>query len=265
MGPIFTSGKTELENGKVQTWYGHTRDEQLEDFLPNTYSEGKLMQRRFKNLADTYLVGNKKDVLEIGAGSGDLSVYASSLYPDNSYTISDISPDMLNRFFPRVKQWFKSEHDFKLAYFPAEDIPFPDESFDVVLMKSTVHHFDDFSKAFSEIRRVLRKGGVAVFVNDPVCANVPLYREIRNLTFAFKDRLCGSNCRIYPFSTYLACGKGFSKVQWHYDPAIMEDIRNNRTRSGWKQKVFSVIEKNPTLFGWFFAWRFNSYTFAFTK
>ena len=265
MRTIFTSGKTELENGKVQTWYGHEENEQIEDWLPKAYTPGQLYQRRFKYVADKYLSGGKKDVLEIGAGSGDFSIYCAQLYPQNSYTISDISQDMLDRFFPRAKKWFKSDHNFKLGYFPAEKIPFPDESFDVVLMKSTVHHFDDFDKAFNEVRRVLRKGGVTVFINDPVCFNIPIYREIKNLTFAFKDRLYGSNCRIYPFPTYLRSGKNFSKVTWEYDPASMEDIHKNTTRTGWKRSLFTIIEKNPTLFSWFFLWRFNSYVFAFTK
>jgi ubiquinone/menaquinone biosynthesis C-methylase UbiE len=265
MRTIFTNSRTELEFFKSQTLYGHTHDVQLEDFLSRTYAPGTLMQRRFKYVVDTFLSGRPKDVLEIGAGCGDLSVFASTLYPDNRYTVSDLSKDLLDRFFSRTKKWFKSEHDFKLAYCAAENMPFADENFDVVLVKSAVHHFEDFEKAFSEIRRILRKGGVVVCLNDPVCFNIPIYREIRDLTFAFSERIRGNNCRIYPFAAYMKCGDGFSSAKWEYDPASMEDIVNNESRNRLKKMLFSYIKKSRLLFGWFFAWRFNSYIFYFMK
>jgi len=48
----------------------------------------------------------------------------------------------------------------------AEDLPFENESFDIVLAKDTLHHFSDTEKALSEISRVLRPGGLFI-VSEP--------------------------------------------------------------------------------------------------
>ncbi len=44
----------------------------------------------------------------------------------------------------------------------AEDLPFEDESFDVVIMTSVVEHVPNVELAFKEIGRILKKGGVFV-------------------------------------------------------------------------------------------------------
>jgi SAM-dependent methyltransferase len=44
----------------------------------------------------------------------------------------------------------------------SEALPFPDFSFDVVLMNSVLQHLPELEKSFSEAARVLRKGGVFV-------------------------------------------------------------------------------------------------------
>lgn len=44
----------------------------------------------------------------------------------------------------------------------AEDLPFEDESFDVVIMDAVLEHIPDVGKAFSEAARVLRPNGVFI-------------------------------------------------------------------------------------------------------
>ena len=49
----------------------------------------------------------------------------------------------------------------------AEELPFEDESFDLVLGHAVLHHIPDLRRAFSEFRRVLRPGGAIVFCGEP--------------------------------------------------------------------------------------------------
>ena len=45
---------------------------------------------------------------------------------------------------------------------PAEDLPFPENSFDVVVMNAVLEHIPDVAGAFREVGRTLRPGGVFV-------------------------------------------------------------------------------------------------------
>jgi SAM-dependent methyltransferase len=61
----------------------------------------------------------------------------------------------------------------------AHAMPFPDESLDLVVGRAILHHLD-WNVALQEIRRVLRPGGHAVFI-EPLGDN-PFARLIRRLT-----------------------------------------------------------------------------------
>jgi ubiquinone/menaquinone biosynthesis C-methylase UbiE len=70
----------------------------------------------------------------------------------------------------------------------AEDIPRPDESFDVVLCVNALDHMIDPDKALAEMRRVMKRDGVfvlGIFLHPPAIATVrrfierwlPIFRE----------------------------------------------------------------------------------------
>jgi SAM-dependent methyltransferase len=48
----------------------------------------------------------------------------------------------------------------------AENLPFENETFDLIIAKDTLHHFSDTDKALSEISRVLKPGGLFI-VSEP--------------------------------------------------------------------------------------------------
>jgi SAM-dependent methyltransferase len=49
----------------------------------------------------------------------------------------------------------------------AEELPFDDESFDLVLGHAVLHHIPDLDRAFAEFARVLKPGGVVAFCGEP--------------------------------------------------------------------------------------------------
>jgi ubiquinone/menaquinone biosynthesis C-methylase UbiE len=49
----------------------------------------------------------------------------------------------------------------------AEELPFDDDSFDLVLGHAVLHHLPELRRAFGEFRRVLRPGGVVLFAGEP--------------------------------------------------------------------------------------------------
>jgi SAM-dependent methyltransferase/uncharacterized protein YbaR (Trm112 family) len=50
-----------------------------------------------------------------------------------------------------------------------ECLPFQDESFDVVMVRQTLHHMLKYYSAIAEFFRVLRIGGVVLIVDEPCC------------------------------------------------------------------------------------------------
>lgn len=83
------------------------------------------------------------------------------------------------------------------------DLPFKDESFDVVTGNMVVEHIDDPAHAFAEVRRVLRPGGLFVF-HTPNSAAFPtsLARRIPEFAKATLARVLDGRKRKDVFPTY---------------------------------------------------------------
>lgn len=95
-----------------------------------------------------------KKVLEVSCGHGGGSSYLVRSQHPASYTGLDLNPAGI-RFCQ--KRHRLPGLDFVQG--DAENLPFPDASFDVVLNVEASHHYPHFSKFLTEVARVLRPGG----------------------------------------------------------------------------------------------------------
>jgi ubiquinone/menaquinone biosynthesis C-methylase UbiE len=97
-------------------------------------------------------------VLEVGCGTGNLSILAKRLNPAAEVTGIDPDPKALARAH-RKAQRSRVVVRFDLAY--SEQLPFLDASFDRVLSALMLHHLDSNAKvpALREVCRVLKPGG----------------------------------------------------------------------------------------------------------
>ncbi len=98
-------------------------------------------------------------VLEIAAGTGVVTRALASVLPDSvSIVATDLNQAMLDQATAvgtkRPVEWRQAD---------AMQLPFQDETFDAVVCQFGVMFFPDKSKAYSEVRRVLRPGGVFIF------------------------------------------------------------------------------------------------------
>ncbi len=102
--------------------------------------------------------------LEIGAGTGyfTLNLLRAGVIADA--TCSDISPGMLS-----VLQDNARRLGLEVTTTPAdaEQLPFRDGSFDLVLGHAVLHHIPDLARAFAEFDRVLAPGGTLLFAGEP--------------------------------------------------------------------------------------------------
>ena len=97
-------------------------------------------------------------ILEIAAGTGAVTRHLLQDIPGAHIVATDLNPAMLEQArkavdSPRV-EWRQAD---------AQELPFPDASFDAVLCQFGVMFFPDKVRAFSEARRVLKPGGLYCF------------------------------------------------------------------------------------------------------
>ncbi|HWS47153.1 MAG TPA: class I SAM-dependent methyltransferase [Acidimicrobiia bacterium] len=105
------------------------------------------------------LAAAKGDVLEIGAGTGsNLARYGDAV---TSLTVTEPDPHMLRRLEQKVGEQRPAT---TVVDATAENLPFPDDRFDVVVSTLVLCGVDDQAKALAEAQRVLRPGGRLLFM-----------------------------------------------------------------------------------------------------
>jgi ubiquinone/menaquinone biosynthesis C-methylase UbiE len=93
-------------------------------------------------------------VLEVGCGSAELwRKNADRIDPSWQLTLSDRSAGMIDS----ARNVLGDRAEYVVA--DVEELPFADESFDVVMAHHMLYHVSNRSQAFAEIRRVLVPGG----------------------------------------------------------------------------------------------------------
>jgi ubiquinone/menaquinone biosynthesis C-methylase UbiE len=102
-------------------------------------------------------------ILDLASGTGEPALaLAQAVEPDGHVTATDLSPGMLAAAEENALSAGLSNLSFQVA--DAHDLPFPNETFDVVTSRLGVMFFVDLRQALGEIRRVIKPGGRAAFV-----------------------------------------------------------------------------------------------------
>jgi ubiquinone/menaquinone biosynthesis C-methylase UbiE len=102
--------------------------------------------------------------LEIGAGTGYFTLNLLQLGILGKATATDISPGMLARLDDSAE---RLGLEVETVRSEAEELPFANESFDLVFGHAVLHHIPDLDRAFGEFERVLRPGGTILFCGEP--------------------------------------------------------------------------------------------------
>ena len=93
------------------------------------------------------------DVLDCGCGTGPMIAILSEKYPKKHYTGLDLTPEMIEK----AKQKNLTNAEFVVG--DCENLPFADNSFDVVICTNSFHHYPNPQDFFNSAYRVLKKGG----------------------------------------------------------------------------------------------------------
>lgn len=113
--------------------------------------------RWFSWLFDRFLTPASSAVLELGCGPGWLWLSNRERIPtDWDITLTDFSEGMLAEARQNMAH---VPHAFTFAVADVQAIPYPDDSFDMVIANHMLYHAPDIPAALAEIRRVLKPGG----------------------------------------------------------------------------------------------------------
>lgn len=116
-------------------------------------------------------------VLDVCGGTGDLSRLAvERVAPSGSVTLYDINWEMMVAGRPKTNATPHAGH-VRYVQGDAENISFPDESFDAAMVGFGIRNLTHFEKGFAEMHRVLKKGGVFMCLefSEPV---TPWFRRL---------------------------------------------------------------------------------------
>lgn len=160
----------EKEKIEIEFWknsqYENPGSFSLGNFLNKT-GQAKTLNTKINNHLTHF--ANAKNVLELGAGQGWASAFMKRwIIPTASFTVTDISPYAIKS----VKYW-EDSYNVKLNKALAcksYDLPFDDQSFDLVFCYAAAHHFVKLEETLAEVYRVLKPSGKCVFLYEPTCS-----------------------------------------------------------------------------------------------
>jgi ubiquinone/menaquinone biosynthesis C-methylase UbiE len=117
------------------------------------------------------LIGQRPDAvaLDMGCGGGHVAFRMAPLV--GKVVACDLSPSMLETVAAEAGR--RGLGNIVTKQGAAEALPCPDESFDVVATRYSAHHWHKFKEGLAQMARVMKPGGVALFM-DVVSPGVPL-------------------------------------------------------------------------------------------
>ncbi len=161
-------------------------------------------------------LGDARTVLNVGAGAGS--------YEPRDRDVTAVEPSATMRA--------QRPADLPVAIDAvAEDLPFPDASFDAAMGTYTVHQWQNLERGIAELKRVTT-GPIVILLADPdrlydywFFNYVPevLQTEFRRYpTLATMQNLLGPSSRVEPVAIPLNCTDGFAEA-YHGRPEMFLD------------------------------------------
>lgn len=177
------------------------------DYLYNRTNFAKAMYSDFAKLLQSLIKEGK--VLELGCGTGTIS----DLLAENSQLerfCMDFSYNMLKIAKNRCSNCLQAD---------MENLPYGNESFDLVYVHSALHHFPQLDKVLSEARRILKPSGYLV-IQEPNEAR--LRRPLLIRVFLYGLKKLGIEPKQYEDVTHLE-----TKPSEHHGLLAIEGIQRS--------------------------------------
>ena len=118
-----------------------------------------------RTLIDKSPITSQSRLLDIAGGTGDVAFTACAQKPPASIVLSDYTPAMLEVAQARLDAGEAKGVPVELAVVDGQDIPYEDESFDILTMSYGIRNMPERERALSEMYRVLKNWGFCSVTN----------------------------------------------------------------------------------------------------
>ena len=136
------------------------------------------------------------NILEIACGTGRVTKHLATSVKHDTITATDLNQDMIE-----IAKGIVKNEKIRWQQADALELPFDDNSFDLVVIQFGVMFFPDRQKGINEAYRVLKPGGKLIFSTWDRTENVPAIYEGRNVIESYFE---GNPPKFYsiPFSMH---------------------------------------------------------------
>lgn len=146
----------------------------------NRYSSFGQYRSWLRTLIDESPITSTSLILDIAGGTGDVTFMACERKQPAHIILSDYTPAMLDVAQQRLDAGEGKGVPIELAVVDGQNIPYDDESFDIVTMSYGIRNMPKREQALSEMYRVLKPGGALCVLEFSTPPN-PLMRLGYNL------------------------------------------------------------------------------------
>lgn len=223
--------KGENSSTNSAPFHYHDWSDQSIKFFWDIWANNSALQKQFypieywKDLlawADSKLQNKPLVITDVGCGNGNLIDCIRKLYPKASIHGVDIAEEL----FEPAKYRFTKDDTITFRVGSLEQLPFPDNSLDLVTCTEVLEHTfpKTFTNSFCEVRRVLKDGGHYL-------ASVPFDEKVS-------------------FVCCPECGSVFTPYQHMIFEISRDDIldllsKNGLELVGWYHSLDRSVPKNP--------------------
>lgn len=159
----------ERERREIAFWHEDANERPESDSVENIINKA-IEARPFLGKLDRYapLFDGRNTILELGAGQGWAACLVKRRYPRSTVIATDISEAALRS----VTKWERIYNTTLDRTMPARSysIPIDDASVDLTFAWQAAHHFGRHKRTLDELHRILRPGGVVLYLSEPVCS-----------------------------------------------------------------------------------------------